>query len=81
MSGLNRINPLAAKILLIALLTLVLLVPLACVESLIAERAKPSLAGNLGRCDGRGRQRVAQIGHIRRPDIHGLIAHRRVDLR
>jgi inner membrane protein len=39
MSGLNRINPLAAKILLIALLTLVLLVPLARVESLIAERA------------------------------------------
>jgi inner membrane protein len=39
MSGLNRINPLAVKILLIVLLTLVLLVPLARVESLIAERA------------------------------------------
>jgi inner membrane protein len=39
MSGLNRINPLAVKILLIALLTLVLLVPLSRVESLIAERA------------------------------------------
>src|ERR1700722_18153797 len=39
MSTLNRISPLAAKILLIVLLTLVLLVPLARVESLIAERA------------------------------------------
>jgi inner membrane protein len=39
MSSLNRINPLAAKILLITLLSLVLLVPLSRVESLIAERA------------------------------------------
>jgi inner membrane protein involved in colicin E2 resistance len=38
MSSLNRINPLLAKILIIALLTLVLLVPLARMESLIAER-------------------------------------------
>ncbi len=39
MFGPNRINPLLAKIIVIALLTLVLLVPLSKVESLIAERA------------------------------------------
>jgi inner membrane protein len=39
MSSLNRMNPLLAKILVIALLTLVLLVPLGRMESLIAERA------------------------------------------
>jgi inner membrane protein len=39
MSGLNRFNPLLTKIVVIALLTLALLVPLARVESLIAERA------------------------------------------
>jgi inner membrane protein involved in colicin E2 resistance len=39
MSGPNRINPLLAKILSIALLTLLLLIPLWRVESLIAERA------------------------------------------
>jgi hypothetical protein len=38
MSSLNRINPLLAKILMIALLTLALLVPLARMQSLIAER-------------------------------------------
>ena len=39
MSSLNRINPLLAKILVVALLTLALLLPLRGVESLIAERA------------------------------------------
>jgi inner membrane protein len=39
MSGLNSIHPLLAKILLIALLTLVLLLPLRQVEGLITERA------------------------------------------
>src|SRR5258708_18292033 len=39
MSGLNRMNPLLIKMLIIVLLTLVLLVPLGRVESLIAERA------------------------------------------
>jgi inner membrane protein len=38
-SDLCRINPLLAKVLLVALLTLVLLIPLGRVESLIAERA------------------------------------------
>ena len=39
MSGLNRVNPLLVKMLIIVLLTLVLLFPLGRVESLIAERA------------------------------------------
>ncbi len=39
MSGLNSVNPLLAKFLLVALLTLMLLLPLSRVEGLIAERA------------------------------------------
>jgi inner membrane protein len=39
MSALNRIHPLLAKIIVIAALTLLLLLPLSKVESLIAERA------------------------------------------
>ncbi len=39
MSALNRIHPLLTNIIVIALLTLLLLVPLSKVESLIAERA------------------------------------------
>ena len=39
MAGLNSVNPLLAKILLIALLTCLLLLPLRQVEGLIAERA------------------------------------------
>jgi inner membrane protein len=39
MSGLNSLNPLLAKLLLVALLTLMLLLPLSRVEGLIVERA------------------------------------------
>lgn len=40
MTGLNSVNPLLAKLLLVVLLTLMLLLPLSRVEGLIAERAK-----------------------------------------
>jgi inner membrane protein len=58
MSRLNRINPLLAKILIIAALTLVLLIPLSKVEALIAERAALRDAGV---------ERVANgVGHAQR---------------
>ncbi len=62
MPGLNSVNPLLAKLLLVVLLTLMILLPLSRVEGLIAERATLRDSAVARVASGVGRAQPAVVG-------------------